>query len=149
MYHHYEGKHSLALDAITVLADTARGQAEAVLTGPGTALERVLGYLHMQRDALRGCPVGRLTQDPEVVADEELRQPVQRHLSWLVDQVTALLAAARRDGDLPLGTGPATTAETVVATVQGGYVLARAGGDPAAQARAIDGLVDLLTRKAS
>jgi hypothetical protein len=59
------------------------------------------GYLHrdvgrprtVERAALRGCPVGRLTMDPDVMADEALRRPVEdafaavrRRLAEVIDE---------------------------------------------------------------
>jgi len=147
MYHHFEGKHSLAVHAIGATADEIRVRAEAVFAGSGSALERVLAYLQMRREALKGCPVGGLAQDSEVVADSELRRPIEAFLSWLADELAHLLAEAQRDGELTRSLEPAAVAATVVATVQGGYVLARASQDPAVQARAIEGVVALLRRE--
>ena len=144
MYHHFATKHALAREAITVLADDAERPAEAVFAGTGTALARVVGYLRMERDVLLGCPVGRLTQDPEVAAADELRRPVQRHLSWLTEQLTGLLTQARHDGELPAELDPVATAAAVAATVQGGYVLARSADSPALFTRAVDGALALL-----
>ncbi len=144
MYHHFDGKHGLAVSAIELLADDLRGQADAVLAGPGSAIDRVVAYLQMQRDPLKGCPVGRLAHDPEVAADPELRRPVDGFLAWLVERLTALLQDAQMEGDVSASLDPSAVAAAAVATVQGGYVLARAGHDPSAQARAVDGLVGLL-----
>lgn len=66
--------------------------AEAAFTGPGTVVERVTAYLRRERDALKGCPVGRLTQDPDVMANPDLRRPVEETFAWL----TARLAGPRR-----------------------------------------------------
>src|SRR3984885_3276566 len=76
MYHHFDGKHDLALAAIERNAADLVARAEADLAGPGSVTERVGGYLRRERAALRGCPVGRLTMDPDVMDDQELRRPV-------------------------------------------------------------------------
>src|SRR3954451_19339347 len=76
MYHHFSGKRELALAAVRRSADELMAAAEAQLSAPGTAVERVSAYLLRERDVLRGCPIGRLTQDPDIVADPELRAPV-------------------------------------------------------------------------
>jgi TetR/AcrR family transcriptional repressor of nem operon len=52
----------------------------------------VVAYLRRARDVLEGCPVGRLTQDPDVMADPELRRPVEETFSWLTDRLAGLLA---------------------------------------------------------
>src|SRR5947209_5328288 len=77
MYHHFAGKPELALAAITRTAEEMRTKIEEQFTAPGTALARLTAYLRREREVLRGCPIGRLTQDPEVMADPVLRQPVQ------------------------------------------------------------------------
>jgi TetR/AcrR family transcriptional repressor of nem operon len=137
MYHHFSGKPDLARAAIDRTATELRTTAEETLSGPGTPLERVAAYLRREREVLRGCPVGRLTQDPDVMADEALRAPVAETFAWLRERVTALLTEA----GLP---APHTTAATVVAVVQGGYVLARAAGDTTPFTDAIEGLIVLL-----
>src|ERR1041384_3828186 len=76
MYHHFSGKPALALAAIERTASEMAGKAEAQFSASGTAKERLLAYLRRSRDVLRGCPIGGLTQDPEVMADPALRAPV-------------------------------------------------------------------------
>ncbi|WP_344887506.1 TetR/AcrR family transcriptional regulator [Nonomuraea antimicrobica] len=146
MYHHFHGKPDLALAAITRSAEELRDRAEAAFTGPGGAAERVAAYLRRERDALKGCPVGRLTQDPDVMADPGLRRPVEETFAWLTGRLAGLLAQGRAAGELDARLDPAATAAALVAMVQGGYVLARAAGDPEAYARAVEGALALLTR---
>ncbi|WP_043269078.1 TetR/AcrR family transcriptional regulator [Streptomyces sp. CT34] len=145
MYHHFHGKPDLALAAISRSAADLRERAEAEFTGSGTVVERITAYLTRERDALKGCPVGRLTQDPDVMADPELRKPVEETFDWLTDRLAELLAQARANGELTAGLDPAATATALVAVLQGGYVLARAAGSAAVYARAVDGALDLLT----
>jgi TetR/AcrR family transcriptional regulator, transcriptional repressor for nem operon len=141
MYHHFAGKPDLAKAAIERTAAELRAAAEAQLAGAGSPLDRITAYLKRERDVLRGCPVGRLTQDPDVMADQTLRAPVTDTFSWLRTRLADVLAEA--------GTpGPDTTAATVIAVLQGGYVLARAAGDPAPFDDAVDGLLALLERAA-
>lgn len=137
MYHHFSGKPDLARQAIARSAAELRDAAEARLGGPGTPVERITAYLRRERDVLRGCPVGRLTADPDVLADPALRAPLTETFAWLRGRLTELLTEAGR-------ANPGQTAATVVATLQGGYVLARAGGDPAAFTDAVEGLIALL-----
>jgi len=137
MYHHFSGKPDLARAAIERTAGELRAAAEEQLSGPGTPLDRITAYLRRERDVLRGCPVGRLTQDPDVMADATLRAPVTETFTWLRARLAEVLAEA----DLP---DPATTAATVVAVLQGGYVLARAAADTTPFTDAIDGLLALL-----
>ena len=73
MYHHFSGKEELARIAIDRTAEDMRAKVDALLSGPGTALERIAAYLRRERDVLKGCPIGRLTQDPDVMDAPLLR----------------------------------------------------------------------------
>ncbi|MFF8845569.1 TetR/AcrR family transcriptional regulator [Streptomyces sp. NPDC015127] len=144
MYHHFSGKPDLALAAIRRTADELRATAEAALGGPGSAHERIAAYLLRERDVLRGCPVGRLTMDPDVIASDELRAPVDETLAWLRGRLADIVQEGSERGELSAALDPAEVAATIVATVQGGYVLARASGSTAAFDAGVRGLLALL-----
>ncbi|WP_235485218.1 TetR/AcrR family transcriptional regulator [Streptomyces roseoverticillatus] len=144
MYHHFSGKPDLALAAIRRTAEEMRGKAEEQFGGPGTAVERITAYLRRERDVLKGCPVGRLTQDPDVMADPALRAPVDETFVWLRGRLGEVLAEGVARGELSAALDPAATAATVVAVLQGGYVLARAAGSTAPFEQAVDGVLGLL-----
>ncbi|MFF6783274.1 TetR family transcriptional regulator C-terminal domain-containing protein [Streptomyces sp. NPDC012510] len=144
MYHHFSGKPALALAAIRRTAEEMRATAEEVLDGPGSPFERVEAYLRRERDVLRGCPVGRLTMDPDVIARDELRAPVDETLDWLRERLAGLVEEGKEEGQFAPGLDGEEIAATIVATVQGGYVLARASGSPTAFDAGIRGLLALL-----
>ena len=144
MYHHFSGKEELARVAIDRTAEEMRASVGAVLSGPGTPLERISTYLRREREVLKGCPIGRLTQDPDVMATPMLVAPVAETLSWLRERLAALVAEGVADGELSPALDPVTTAAAIVATLQGGYVLARAANDPQSFQQAIEGVLALL-----
>ncbi|MFE0172826.1 TetR/AcrR family transcriptional regulator [Streptomyces sp. NPDC059002] len=144
MYHHFAGKPDLALAAIRRTAEEMRATAEAVLSGPGTAYARVEAYLLRERDVLRGCPVGRLTMDPDVIASGELRAPVTETLDWLRDRLAGIVQEGCAQGEFIESLDAHEIASAIVATVQGGYVLARSSGSPAAFDAGVRGLLALL-----
>lgn len=144
MYHHFRGKSDLAEAAIRQTGAEMRGMAAGQLNKPGSALDRITAYLHRERDVLKGCPIGGLTQDPDVLADEHLRRPVDETLSWVRGRLAEVLAEGKANGELAPGLDPAAVAATVLATLQGGYVLARAANSIEPFERAIDGVLSLL-----
>ncbi|MEU5275634.1 TetR/AcrR family transcriptional regulator [Streptomyces asoensis] len=149
MYHHFKGKPDLALAAIRRTADELRATAEEVLDGPGTPYERIRAYLTRERDVLRGCPVGRLTMDPDVVASAELRAPVDETIDLIRERIAYLVEQGKEQGQFARGLDGEAIAATVVATVQGGYVLARASGSPVDFDAAVRGLLSLLAPPAA
>lgn len=140
MYHHFSGKSSLALEALQRSASEMRAAAEMELDGPGSAYERISAYLLRSRDALRGCPIGRLAQDPEIVADPVLRGPVAETFAWLRGRLAQLIG----DSGEFAGVDPGDTAAAIVAVLQGGYVLARAAGSAGPYRQAVSGALGLL-----
>jgi AcrR family transcriptional regulator len=145
MYHHFKGKPDLALAAIRRTAEELRAAAEGVLSAPGSPYERVEAYLRRERDVLRGCPVGRLTMDPDVIASAELRAPVDETIDWLRERLAGIVEEGKEQGQFAPSLDAEEIAATILATVQGGYVLARASGSPAAFDTAVRGLLALLS----
>ncbi|KRD02185.1 TetR family transcriptional regulator [Streptomyces sp. Root264] len=145
MYHHFKGKPDLALAAIRRTAEEMRASVEEVLNGPGTPYERIEAYLTRERDVLRGCPLGRLTMDPDVIADEALREPVDETIDGIRELIAHIVEEGKEQGQFGPELDGEAIAATVVATVQGGYVLARAAGSPAAFDAGVRGLLCLLT----
>lgn len=144
MYHHFAGKPDLALAAIRRTAQEMRATAEGQLGGDGSAYERISAYLLRERDVLRGCPLGRLTMDPDVIASDELRAPVDETLDWLRGRLASIVQEGQERGELSAALVPTDIAATIVATVQGGYVLARASGSSTAFDAGVRGLLALL-----
>jgi AcrR family transcriptional regulator len=149
MYHHFTGKQELAVEALERSAERMRDDAATLLGGPGSAVARLESYLRRQRDSLRGCRMGRMTFDPDVVASAELRAPVASTLGWLAGAVADVVREAQRGGELAPDLDPDRLASTIVAVVQGGYVLARAQGDEAPFDAAVEGAVELLRHAAT
>lgn len=145
MYHHFAGKQDLALAAIRRTAEEMRAKAEAQFSAPGTAVDRVTAYLRREREVLKGCPIGGLAQDPDVMGDPTLRVPIDEVLTWLRERLTQVLTEGREHGELDAALNPRTTAATIVAVLQGGYVLARAADSVQPFDQAVTGVLDLLT----
>jgi TetR/AcrR family transcriptional repressor of nem operon len=148
MYHHFSGKAQLAKAAIERSGAELRAAAEEQFDGPGTPTERITRYLERDRDVLRGCRIGRLTADPDVMADPELRAPVAETFDWLRTRLAEIVAEGKLIGEYPETVDPERTAATIAAVLQGGYVLARAAGSGEPFELAVQGLIDLLPEAA-
>jgi TetR/AcrR family transcriptional repressor of nem operon len=144
MYHHFRGKPDLALAAIERNAAELTAAAQAALDRPGTVMERVTTYMRRERAVLLGCPVGRLTMDPDVMADSDLRRPIADALAAVRGQLARVIAEGQASGELDAAVDPEAAAAALVAVLQGGYVLARASGSADAYALAVEGALGLL-----
>lgn len=149
MYHHFAGKAELAKAAIERSGAELRAAAEEQFAGTGPATERIAAYLQRDREVLKGCRMGRLTADPDVIADPVLRAPVDETFTWIRTRLAEIIAEGKESGEYPAGLDPERTAATIAAVLQGGYVLARAAGSTEPFDLAVAGLVDLLEAVAS
>jgi TetR/AcrR family transcriptional repressor of nem operon len=144
MYHHFAGKHDLALAAIERNAADLVARADADLSAPGSVTERIGRYMRRDRAALRGCPVGRLTMDPDVMADQQLRRPVESAFAAVRERLAAVLDEGRQKGELSPSVDTAAVATALIAVLQGGYVLARAADSADTYTQAVEGALGLL-----
>jgi TetR/AcrR family transcriptional repressor of nem operon len=143
MYHHFPTKRDLALAGLERnVADLLPAASE--LDGPGDPLSRIEAYLMRPRDALKGCKVGRMTQDPQVREDPVLLAPVARAFAQANDSWVRVLREAVAAGELRDDLDPERLARTLMAVLQGGYVLAIAQQDPALFEDACAGAMDLV-----
>ena len=145
MYHHFAGKSELAAASLQRDGDRLRRSTAELLGRAESPVQAVLDYLTSPREELRGCKLGRMTQDPEVLANDDLRSPIAETLGFYQGRIAALLEAARRDGELIQDFSPVDVAATVVAIVQGAHVIARAEQSPEAFERVIQGGVQMVT----
>ncbi len=144
-YHHFASKADLAATALSEVADEMREAFNAVLHTDKPPLVRVREYLRQPREGLRGCRLGRLTQEA-ALSQEALRRPIASYFLYTEEELSATLKQAQRMGALSETIDPTDLAATLIAIVQGGYVLSRALQDPQQMDKAIRGALALLDR---
>jgi TetR/AcrR family transcriptional regulator, transcriptional repressor for nem operon len=144
MYHHFQGKPDLVLAAEQRAAAAMQQQVRESFARPGPAYERISAYLLRERDALRGCPIGRLIADPDIAADERLREPVRETFEVLHACLAAVIEEGKAAGEFDAGLDAGQTASALSAVIQGGYTLARAEASAEPFDRAIQGALALL-----
>lgn len=125
MYHHFDGKAGLALAAMRRSAHDLKESAEAHFSGPGPAGRRIASYLGRERDVLRGCPIGRLTMDADVIDNDALRAPLDEVFAWLRGRLADLVAEGQENGEFSPDLDPQAVGAMLASVVQGGYVMAR------------------------
>lgn len=144
MYHHFSGKAELAKAAIERSGAELRTAAEEQFDTPGTATDRITRYLERDREVLKGCRMGKLTADPDVMTDPVLRAPVAETFAWIRARLAEIIAEGKENGEYPARLDAEQTAATIAAVLQGGYVLARAADSEEPFEQAVQGLIKLL-----
>ena len=148
MYHHFSGKPDLALAAIQRCAEQIKAFTEERLSAPGTAFTRIESFLMQERQVLQGCQLGRLTADPEIVANPALLQPVTDTFVWQQARLAEVLTEGKANGEFAAELDVAATAATIAGVVQGGYVLAKAAGSDAPYFSVVRGFLGILALSA-
>lgn len=149
MYHHFGSKKALAVETLTTVTRRLAEDSTALLDTDLTPLERLKRHLSRPRPGTRGCRVGRMTQDPQVVGDPELHAVVAGAFATMLERWERTIAEAIEVGELPASIDPADLAHSLSAVIQGGYVLARARGSQEPMDAAIRGAVALLDAAAA
>ena len=149
LYHHFRGKRDLAAQALWEMNAELRAVADRVFGRPERPpLDRVRRFLDvLARDPLKGCRVGRVAMESSI-ENEELRAPVAAWFEYVEAKLRETFDEARAAGQIGADVHSGDLALTVVAAVQGGYVLARAHADPEAMRRALAGALALIESSA-
>lgn len=148
MYHHFPSKRDLALAALERNCADLLPATEELLTRPGDPMEKLTAYLSRPLPALKGCKVGRMTQDPLVAADPGLLKPIADAFAAVHHALAAVVREAVELGELNPDVDPERLAYLLSATIQGGYVLAIAAQDPRPSEDARAGALGLLRASA-
>lgn len=144
MYHHFPSKRDLALAALERNCADLLPATENLLTRPGDPLDKLTAYLNRPLPALKGCKVGRMTQDPLVATDAGLLAPIADAFAAVHQALASVIREAVELGELSDTIDPDRLAYLLSATIQGGYVLAIAAQDPRLFSDACTGALDLL-----
>lgn len=145
-FHHFDGKEQLALAAAEHFAAAAeRLFAIAPYRRSADPRERLLGYVELRRELIRGepseftCLLGTLVQEVHAT-HPAIRAACDRHLAAATRLLSADIAEAKRRYAPGAPWTPESLASFTQAVIQGAFVLAKAGGQPAAAIEALDHL---------
>ena len=139
LYHHFRTKALLADAALGEIVDELLAAADQQFAADREPLERIRAYLLHPRDGLKGCRVGRLANEQEVLAEPGLSAHLARYFRAIEAHLLQALSAAQTAGQLPNALSAAELATLLAASVQGGFALSRATADAQAVTRATHG----------
>ena len=132
LYHHFSGKKQLAQTVLYQVAEDLKADLLSIFTNNDlTPVEKLDHYLARPRHGLKGCKLGRLSNE-KAFADDDLRQPLQQFFKFALAEVRQQVEQAVREGLFPADTPADAIAHSVMATVQGGYVLSKSVDDDSA-----------------
>ena len=124
-YHYFADKDALIVEVLShqlegILDDQSRFALDS-WAGIAAWFETMI-ELHETRGRLRGCPLGSIAAQA-VEQSEALRLSAAGAFARWESSLAAAFESMRRSGELDENADPNALAETVIATVQGGYLL--------------------------
>jgi len=144
LYHHFEGKRDLAATALVEIDVEMRAAFDENFNPALSALQQLLAYLEVPREALKGCRFGRLANE-QAIADPVLNPIISQLFTYLEVTLTKTVKAAQQAGDLPKSLKPKQTAVMLTAIIQGGYALSRIHQSAEPLQTAVEGAKSILT----
>ncbi len=148
MYHHFETKADLAEHALEEIAHELTEEFDSIFAAHSDPLDKVTKFLTIKRDGVNGCRLGRLANERQVLCSP-LRVPIARYFEHVEQQIKLALKEAQSQGRLGDTLDASNTAKTIVAVIQGGFVLSRISQNAADLRNAARGALALLNHAAS
>jgi len=146
-FHHFKTKDALGVAAAEFWAETTGVLfATAPYHDHAAPLDRVMAYLAFRKDIISGetweytCLVGTMAQEVHQHAPDirdACGASILGHAETLQDDIAAAMQAHGIGDD---GPGPRSLALHIQAVLQGGFILAKATGDPGIARDSIDHL---------
>jgi TetR/AcrR family transcriptional regulator, transcriptional repressor for nem operon len=145
LYHHFRSKQALALAALDEMKAEEMATVDAIFDPGLPPLERIERYFSRERRMLQGCRLARIANET-AIENPDLREPVAAYLNHITGLLTASLAEAQARGEIAGDVDPARIGATLMAIIEGGFVLARVHWDAARMREVLAGGMDLVAR---
>ncbi len=138
LYHHFEGKQDLALIALAEVDAEMRAVVDEIFDREKDPMDRLHDYLNASRDELKGCKLGRLVGE-KTVLESNICNIISKYFTTVCAYLKTALEDAKASGDLPPSLDAVAVSKSLQAVIQGGFILARAAGDPQEMRQAQEG----------
>ncbi len=147
MYHHFEGKPDLAVQTLAVVLDRKlKRLRKSIFVPTDTAQDQLYTFLNRPKKKIDGCQIGRMAYDADAMVIGEIKASITEYFDTLHGHIMACLQSLPQYKDKS-DEDNNNTAWTIIASVQGAFLLARAYKKPELYDNAVNGLWDLLFGK--
>ena len=138
VYRHFDGKEALAIAAFDHAAAKHWAFYNDAVAGAGDAVARLAAFAAAMASIVEtplipgGCPIlnAAIEMDDAHPALPALRTRVRRAMDGLIGLVRRILTDGIKDGQIAPSIDPSAEARLVIATLEGGIMLAKLYGDP-------------------
>ncbi|TRY32987.1 TetR/AcrR family transcriptional regulator [Aliiglaciecola sp. M165] len=145
LYHHFDGKVELGVSVLEQISEDLILDAESYLGEPEASLFEIKSFLLKDRQALKGCKLGRLANEHSILTDERLIAPLQKYFERMLALIEKCLNKAIEMDEISSSVNISKIATLIVSAIQGGYVLTRVSQNEEMIRLACEGAWELLS----
>lgn len=147
MYHHFGSKKDLALAAIDRNVDELLSASGEIFGSDESAYTKIEIFLRCITQAQKGCKVGSLTQDPDVMSDAEMRASVKNLFVSLARMLEGVITAGIKKKEFSADLDAAEASWMIISILQGAMVCARANESQRPYNAAVEAFLTMLKKK--
>jgi len=127
-YHHFQSKADLAHHALEEISNEMIVGFDRMFDGDKSPIEKIMDYLKHPRDGVKGCKMGRFANEI-IINNIAISAPVTNYFKHVENKIKTTIEDAQQMNMLTGEINANELAVTLVAIVQGGFVLSRIHGD--------------------
>lgn len=156
-YHFFPSKRDLTIETLDQMWSMFKSETlDPVLSSDATAREKFQTLLDRSRDSqtaakdckgcVTGCSIGNLALELST-QDEVIRLKIEEIFTEWAHYFEDLIIDAINKGDLPVETDPLSTAQAILAYIEGLHLLGKTFNDPGMISRLGEGITQLCIRR--
>jgi len=123
-YHHFKSKADLANHALEEISNEMIADFDRMFDVEINPVEKIMNYLKHPRDGVNGCKMGRFANE-NVINETTITAPVAKYFKHVEKKIKEAIEDAQHTKLLTVEINASKLAITLVAIVQGGFVISR------------------------
>lgn len=143
LYHHFPGKEQLAAKVLLGVANDMKADVDQLFDPGLPPTKRIKNFLLAKRDAIKGCPLGRLANETSI-QKPSIKDPIAGFFSYVEHKIQSSLEEAIEKEEITSDTSPKELAVTLLAGLQGGFALSRIHNNPDYLQYVLEGSIKIL-----
>lgn len=117
LYHHFPGKEQLAAKVLLGVANDMKADVDRLFDPGLPPTKRIKNFLLAKRDAIKGCPLGRLANETSI-QKPSIKDPIAGFFSYVEHKIQSSLEEAIEKEEIASDTSPKELAVTLLASLQ-------------------------------
>lgn len=123
-YHHFSSKADLMKTVLDEICELELHSIQAIFVKDISIKEKINAFLDQPRVGKKGCKFGRFVYESSVM-NSEIAKPIKSYFQELESTLGNLLKEGQQQGSITQQLSAEKLSQTIIAQIQGGYILSR------------------------